>query len=384
MTEVLILVALGFAWVGHAYIWTAVLNDTYARPYSKALLKPWRHFTGLVILAFPLIPLSWLLLEWGTDHGAFLILWSGYYLAACFYAGVIEFPIATWIRYRQRPPKCVVSESTHTLDLKQELGPEVVGDGKGQRAAKLSFNCIFKVDFTELTLALPNLPPALDGLTILHLTDVHYHGTPSRSFHERVLSEVQNRWPQPDLVCLTGDYVDTDEHHAWIGPLLGQLRGREGNFAILGNHDSLHHPEQVRMSLVEAGCAVLGNGWKQVPIRGVPCLLAGHEGPWFRPPNMEKPPESAFRLALSHTPDNVEWGVRHEFNLMLCGHVHGGQIRVPVIGSIFVPSVYGRRYDMGVFESGGMTMVVSRGLSGKEPLRFRCHPQVMLLKLVKG
>lgn len=66
---------------------------------------------------------------------------------------------------------------------------------------------------------------------------------------------------------------------------------------------------------------------------------------------------------------------------MLCGHVHGGGIRVPVIGSIFVPSVYGRRFDQGAFAAGGTAMVVSRGVSGKEPLRIRCHPQAIRITL---
>ena len=68
---------------------------------------------------------------------------------------------------------------------------------------------------------------------------------------------------------------------------------------------------------------------------------------------------------------------------MLCGHVHGGQVRLPVVGSIFVPSVYSRRFDMGVFGRGGTVMVAGRGLSGKEPLRFRCHPQAVRLTLTR-
>jgi predicted MPP superfamily phosphohydrolase len=387
---VLVLSAFLIAWVGHAYLWTALLNYVYARPYPKAILKPWRHFTGIVILAFPFLVMLIIPSSASTPdgpHGWFNgALGFPIFLYACSTCliGLFRFPYATVVRLSRKPPKCIVNETTTTLDLKKELGPEVVGDGKGRGAAKLPFNCIFKVDFTELTLALPNLPPALDGLTILHLTDVHYHGTPSRSFHERVVEEIQKRWPEPDLVCLTGDYVDTDHHREWIKPLLGRFRGKDGNFAILGNHDQQHHPEQVRASLADAGYTVVGNSSLVANIRGVPCRIAGHEGPWFRPAPKLEPSDAAFQLLLSHSPDNIEWAARHGFNLMLCGHVHGGQIRVPVITSIFVPSIYGREFDMGVFERGGTTMVVGRGLSGKEPLRFRCHPQVMLVKLTKA
>ena len=83
---------------------------------------------------------------------------------------------------------------------------------------------------------------------------------------------------------------------------------------------------------------------------------------------------------MSHTPDNFYWGA-NGIGLMLCGHVHGGAIRVPVIGSIFVPSIYGRRFDEGVFEKGGTVMSVNRGLSGREPIRFRCNPQVLRVTL---
>ena len=61
---------------------------------------------------------------------------------------------------------------------------------------------------------------------------------------------------------------------------------------------------------------------------------------------------------------------------MLSGHNHGGQVRVPLFGSIFVPSRYGRRYDMGTFFEAPTLLHVNRGLSGKEALRIRCNPQV--------
>jgi uncharacterized protein len=373
-----LLAALPFAWVGHACFWTCLLNFVYARPYPKVILRPWRHLTGLVILSFPL----GLYAAFESDRDWFEIVAHSYF-AICLAMGAIAFPAITVARLLRKPPAPLVAESTVTLDLGMELGLAAIGNGKGRRVARLPFNGIFQVDFTELTLAIPNLPPEWHGLTILHLTDVHYHGTPSREFHERVMNEVQSRWPEPDLVCVTGDYVDTDEHHTWIAPMLGRFRGRDGNFAILGNHDSLHHPQQIRQSLMDAGYSVLGNGWMAATIRGVPCVFVGHEGPWFAPPpDLTAAPKSTFRFCLSHTPDNFYWGLRHGIGLMLCGHVHGGQIRLPIITSIFVPSMYSRRFDMGVFESAAGVMVVGRGLSGKEPLRIRCNPQVVRITLL--
>lgn len=377
------LAALFFSWVGHAFIWTTVLNYLYARPYPKGLLRIWRAGTGLFVLGYPLLLASAVNLDgspelvnsdWGRAWAAYAVL--------CLTFGGLVYPAINVHRLLRKPPACLHSESTHTLDLGKELGPDAIGNGKGRHFARMPFNDIFRVDFTEMVLALPNLPPEWNGLTILHLTDVHYHGTPSRAFHQRVMDEIERRWPENDLVCLTGDYVDTDEHRSWIGPLLGRFRGREGSFAILGNHDRNHEPDAVRKALAEAGYTVIGNGWKEVSIRGVSSVIAGHEGPWFAPPPDLANAPIRFRLCLSHTPDNFYWGVANGIDLMLCGHVHGGQIRLPLIQSIFVPSVYGRRFDMGVFEKAGATMVVGRGLSGKEPLRFRCRPQVIRLTLV--
>lgn len=361
--------------VGHAAILTSILNNLYGRPIPKPILKAVRLATGLLIVAFPILLLVPKRLLPDLVEG---LLWQYSFIGAFF--GYL-FCFITLVRLIRESPKALLSKKTETLDLWQRLGAKAIGDGKHRWATRLPFNCVFHVDFTDLTLAVPKLPPAWEGLTILLLSDLHFHGTPSRAFFDAVFDKLLVG-PQPDLVILAGDFVDTDEHHAWIGPLLGRLTAKEGKYAILGNHDKHHDPERLQRELTEAGYFVLRNGWREATIRDERCVLIGHEGPWFHPaPDLSRAPTGLFRMCLSHTPDNYYWGQRNEVNLMLCGHVHGGQIRVPVIGSIFVPSVYGRRFDMGVFEDHETVMVVGRGLSGKEPLRFRCHPQVLRLTL---
>lgn len=373
------------ACVGHAAVWVPPLNYLYSRPVSKTLLKPVRLFTGLVILAgwvgFPLAagpdPADAVRHTLAGEYGLFPQL----YLGGCVVLGLVVFPAITAGRLLRRTPAAVVSESTRTLDLWRELGPKLLGEGKYRHLPRLPFNCVFRVDFTDLELALPNLPAAWDGLTILHVSDLHFIGTPGRAYFDRVVDELVARGPA-DVVALTGDFVDTLTHHRWIIPVLGRLRWREAGLAILGNHDHYFRPERVRRRLARMGYCVLGNRWEVVSVRGVPLVAIGHEGPWFRPgPDLTGLPESGFRLLLSHTPDNFAWAVRHRIDLVLAGHVHGGQVRVPVVGSIFVPSGCGRRYDMGTFASGPTVMHVVRGLSGKEPLRFRCHPQVTRITL---
>jgi predicted MPP superfamily phosphohydrolase len=389
----LLAVVLCVGWIGHACLWVSVLSHLYGRPLPKSLLKLWRLVTGLIIVGFPL-PFAMLgqaaqvLSDAPDGPAAFaglatvtgcLIL----YLSLCVLLGAGVFPAVTVIRYRRPLPPCVVRYTQHTRDLWSELGDELIGDGHLATVTRLPGNGVFRVDFTDLTLALPQLPPELDGLTLLVASDFHFHGTPSRGFFERVLDELLAA-PPPDLVCLLGDFVDSDTHHQWLVPLLGRLRATQAKFAILGNHDTYHQPERVRAELAAAGYTVLGPGWHDVTLRGVPCGVVGHEGPWLAAP-AAKPSAAAypFSLCLSHTPDNFYWGIANGINLMLCGHVHGGGIRLPLVGSIFVPSIYGRRFDQGVFEQHGTVMVVNRGLSGREPLRIRCNPEVLRVKLIR-
>jgi predicted MPP superfamily phosphohydrolase len=130
---------------------------------------------------------------------------------------------------------------------------------------------------------------------------------------------------------------------------------------------------------------VLQNCWQQIDVRGHPMLVIGHEGPWFQPaPNLAACPENIFRLLLSHTPDNISWAQKNQIDLMLTGHVHGGQIRLPLIGSLFVPSRYSRKYDCGTFFKDPTVMHVSRGLAGQHPLRYNCRPEVTRIVLRRG
>ncbi|MCU0705986.1 MAG: metallophosphoesterase [Fimbriiglobus sp.] len=374
------------AWVGHAAAWTSVLSNLYGRPLPKAFLKAWRLFTGAVILAFPLLVGSVRVSETDTgyDFADGWSVWVVRYVLICLVFGGVIFPAVTVARLLRRKPEAVLAEKSEVIDFGAKLGTVAVGDGKFRQLATLPFNNALKVQFTDLRLRLKWLPAPLEGLTVLVISDLHFHGTPSRQWFDALFDHLAAQ-PKPDVLAFVGDYVDTDTHHEWIRPLLGKLGWTEAGVAILGNHDIHHKPDRVRAELAAVGLTVLGNGWKVVPVRGVPVVMIGHEGPWFGPPtSLMGAPLAGFRLGLSHTPDNFYWACDKSIDLVLCGHVHGGAIRVPVIGSIFVPSVYGRRFDQGVFEQGRTVMVVGRGISGREVVRVGTFPQVLRLTLTAG
>jgi predicted MPP superfamily phosphohydrolase len=302
------------------------------------------------------------------------------YVAACWLAGFVIAPVVTVRRALRRPPRAVACARSRVLDVVKELGVRPEGRGKRRLLSRLPGNEVFRVELAERTLALPRLPAAWDGLTILHLSDLHFCGIPGRDFYRLVMQRCA-AW-EPDLVALTGDVADSLHHHGWILPALGWLRWRVAAFAILGNHDFWYEPAAIRRRLENQGMTVLPNVWHRVEVRGEPLLVIGHEGPWLKPPpDLRDCPQGPFRLCLSHTPDNYRWARRQGVDLMLSGHVHGGQIRFPLIGSLLVPSTYGRRYDCGTFHEPPTVLHVSRGLGGEWPLRYGCMPEATLLTL---
>src|SRR5262249_28651478 len=156
-----------------------------------------------------------------------------------------------------------------------------VGKSKMRHLARLPGNEVFTVDFAVRTMQMPQIPDEWDGLSILHLSDLHLRGTPDRVFFQRVMDHCRD-W-EPDLVAVTGGIVDSHKHHRWVPAVLGRLRWHIAAFAILGNHDAWHEPDRIRRRIERCGLRMLGNDWEQIEVRGRPMVVIGHEGPWFSP-----------------------------------------------------------------------------------------------------
>jgi predicted MPP superfamily phosphohydrolase len=374
--------------LGHAGVLIFTINWLHGHALPRRFLRAVRR---VLVPAVPATPLAiWLIYGfdvfagWGTSLSWWRVALIAY-AALCVALGLVVLPLLTLVRLLRPRPAVVRRHAARTIDIAKHLGYPPVGDGKYHRVAHWPFNQVFQVEFVERTLCLPRLPEAWDGLTILHLTDLHLCGTPDRAFFEQVIEHCKS-WGVPDLVAATGDIVDSSRHHRWIIPVLGRLNWRHEAFAILGNHDGYHgQAERVRRRLRRLGVQVLGNSWSEIALRGERGVVIGHEGPWFRPgPDLADCPEGGFRLCLSHTPDNLPWARRHDIALMLAGHNHGGQIRLPGIGSILIPSRFSRRYDCGTFHEPPTTLHVSRGLAGQHPLRYFCKPELTWLVLRAG
>jgi uncharacterized protein len=375
------------ACVGHGYLMIIGLNVLYAWPLPHRVLKYTRKIDLLIIMGGPLV-FVYAVDLFGTGRlswdPAELRFYLSPYVVCCWVVGFFVAPVTEVLYLLRRPAPHVVEERAEIVDVAKELGFAPKGQGRHAQLCRIPGNRVFKVEFVEKTLALPQLPDAWDGLTILHLTDLHFCGTPDRSFYHVIVDRCMQAGV-PDLIALTGDVVDSHWHHRWIIPVLGRLRCNIAAYAILGNHDAWRDVSQIRRRLRRIGMHVIGNGWELMDVRGTPLAIIGHEGPWFTPPpDLAGCPDDAFRLCLSHTPDNIDWARRQHIDLVLAGHVHGGQIRLPVLGSVFVPSRHSRQYDAGTFYRPPTVMHVSRGLAGQHPLRFFCNPEVTRFTLRKA
>ena len=143
--------------------------------------------------------------------------------------------------------------------------------------ARLPLNEIVRLDVTRWAVDVPRLDPALDGLKIVHLSDFHMTGHVVKGYFREVV-RVANEL-RPDLVALTGDYVDRRQCLDWITEALGESTARYGVFFVLGNHDTRVDSEGVRRRLGQSGFVDLGSREQQIDVRGMPVLLAGDERP---------------------------------------------------------------------------------------------------------
>jgi predicted MPP superfamily phosphohydrolase len=228
---------------------------------------------------------------------------------------------------------------------------------------------------------IPGLPPALVGLRIAHLTDLHVSDRVPLDYIRGVVRQV-NRL-KPDLAFVTGDLVTQGE--GWIDEACQAVAELEApTYVSLGNHDygeqnyrgqTVDVAKAIETRLAAAGCLVLRN--KAVYRDGL-CIM-GLEDLWsgrFAPAQAFAGVDRATPvLALSHNPDTGAALGQYGAAWVFAGHTHGGQIRLPGLGALLLP-VQNERLQKGLSSIGAGRMYISRGVGFLAPLRFCCRPEV--------
>jgi len=251
---------------------------------------------------------------------------------------------------------------------------------------------------TPVSLSLPGLPTSLEGLRIAHISDLHIHRRRGR--HRRIMAALEQL--AVDLVVLTGDYI-TFPRQEGVGlevmsDICGVLRAKHGVFGVFGNHDTpqlrqdfrklpVHWLQDACVQLDDVPLQILGfkTDWKTDPdpmaaLADIPNgqaedHTATHPGGHNRP----------LRILLSHFPTYLPTAADLGVDLMLAGHTHGGQCRLPGQRAIMNSTDLPRRLTSGILRHRDTVCVVSRGLGEVWlPLRLFCPPHIPVYTLRQG
>jgi len=253
------------------------------------------------------------------------------------------------------------------------------------------------IEITRRDVFLPGLPPPFDGFRIAQLSDIHMDEYTEPFFLRDAVNHV-NRL-NPDAVFLTGDFVTHEllPKRFSIGPawhcadLLNNLQCAH-RYAVLGNHDVIVGRKHVIAALTSNGIPVLYNAYLPIEREGGRLWLAGLDDPVEGKPDPGAAIPASIRnvphepiILLCHAPDYADDLINRPegkaVSLMLAGHSHGGQIRLPIFGPVVLP-ILGRKYVEGWFRFGNLQLYVNRGIGTiGAPFRFNCPPEITLFTL---
>ena len=371
---------------GHCVLWILFGNHNEASSRPLRLRRLLKHISRVFALFIPgwYYGLGGLHLLSGLHSGTPLFA-HAVYAAICIGLAIVYVPAGILRRRRvaRLAARDVASRRIH--DLHGQLVATSGNDAWSRWLLKVPGNQALQLEEVSKNMRLPRLPSELDGLTIAHLSDLHFTGRIPKRFFDHVVDHTNAM--DPDLTVITGDILDSNAYASWIPSTLGRLRARYGVYYVLGNHDV--HPridsDHLRLMMSEAGIDPLGGRWQELTINGAQIILAGNEMPWVPPaPDISDiPPRHAdqVRILLAHTPDISAWAQRHDFDLMLAGHTHGGQIALPGIGAVVSPSRGPLEHVVGMIRLSPTLLHVSRGISGETPLRLNCRGELAKLVL---
>lgn len=239
-------------------------------------------------------------------------------------------------------------------------------------------------EIREIKLPLAKVPPGRE-LRVVHLSDLHL-----RTFHDyyRKVAEAANALA-PDIILLTGDYLEEKRNLGDVRRFLALLRAGHGIFAVQGNWDywARLEGETLRRQFARADVTLLINEHFDLEVQGVPLTLLGLDYPstadYLQKVQGMADPER-LNLLLSHVPAFPHELLDGRVDLILCGHTHGGQIRIPFVPPFYLPRFSGNFVE-GLYHVGStdIPLYITRGIGTSVfPVRFLCRPEITFMRLV--
>lgn len=234
----------------------------------------------------------------------------------------------------------------------------------------------------------------LKGLKIAFVSDFHI----KKHQKNRLTNIVKKIKAQnPDLILSTGDFVSGHLEKQSLGieditHELSKLKPKYGFYTTLGNHDWWQNGEKIEQVLSKNGIVVLGNQNTFIKINKTKLYIAGIEDMETRNIDITKALKNTKSptILLSHSPDvfpiitnEQNSPLTKSIDLVLAGHTHGGQVKLPLFGALIVPSSYGQKYAEGLIVEKGKTMFVTKGIGTSIlPVRFNCIPEIVVINFI--
>lgn len=256
----------------------------------------------------------------------------------------------------------------------------------------------FWVQIVYLKLPIQKFKGPLKPLRLVQMSDLHFGPTHHSEKHFKKCMQMANDL-KPDVLVLTGDYLQWDEEYVeGLGALLKELKAGLGVFATLGNHDygvchageGQHDPidyQNIISIFTKNGIRVLHNDFVTLKRNEFEFNLVGIGDFWtphFKPEvAFEKVDRAKPTILLSHNPDSLVKLKNYKFEIMLAGHVHGGQISLPLIGPLAIP-VKNRKWRRDLHHVFDRRLYTNRGLGYTFQARFLSRPEITCLDLVSA
>jgi predicted MPP superfamily phosphohydrolase len=221
-------------------------------------------------------------------------------------------------------------------------------------------------------------------LRIVHISDLHVSDQYPVHYYEDIMEHINEA--NPDLLFITGDFVTEADSIPLLPDILAPLSAPYRAFAVLGNHDYWAGADEIATIVQSCGVDLLRNGCRSLRLEesGNICIC-GYEYPWGA--DVLPIPSAAstvFVVVLTHTPDNIYRLSAAGADVVFAGHYHAGQFRIPYLGSVVVPSSYGRRFDHGHFIVNGTHLFATSGIGAAVlPFRIYCQPDIFIVDLME-
>jgi uncharacterized protein len=238
----------------------------------------------------------------------------------------------------------------------------------------------------HLRIPVVRLPKSFSQFRIALISDIHL----GFYFSTKNLDSVVNKINQltPDMICFTGDLLDSDSCIAAMSPaipVLKKLTAQYGKFAILGNHDHRAGVQHVVSGLEQSGFRVLINQNVCIQKEEDDLVIVGLDDIAEGKPDLDRAcediPADACTVLLVHEPDVADRLKKRSIQLQLSGHSHGGQVRIPFIGPIITTKL-GRKYVSGLYHFDSFKLYTSRGIGTTGlPIRLFCRPEITCITL---